>query len=225
MLPEVGGIHLNSDAPDRHFFERVSGTGPKGGRGEGVDDWYDIARSRFQRLSSKYGKDAIFELMNLEQNVNAVIVQWQRIEQVLTSFQGASDSPLIGREDVRSPPKGSVREDRLKVDLQFLLLSLSRLEKHFSRLVTIINDATIRVAVRPIAELLQKSERAERFLRQLDDFGGLAEAQVRVTETGRVQFHYNYGDPRADGDDVITIGKSDVSLMTGVYGEIISYLR
>jgi hypothetical protein len=217
---------LSSDELERPYFEQVSGTRPKNWRGEGVDDWYDVARSRFQKLSSRYGKDAIFELMNLEQNVNAVIVQWQRIEQVLTAFQAAPDSSLAARNETRFGEKRSAHEDdRLKLDLRFLLLSLSRLEKHFSRLVTIVNDSTIRVAVHPIAELLRKSERAERFLRQLDDFGGLAEAQVRVTETGRVQFHYNYGNPRADGDDVITIGRSDVSLMTGVYSEIISYLR
>jgi hypothetical protein len=218
---------LNSDALEqRPYFEKRAGTHPKSGRREGVDDWYDAAKSGFPKLSSKYGKGAIIELMNVEQNVNAVILQWQRIEQVLRAFQATADGPLIGREDVRFGEERLAREDdRLKVDLQFLLLSLSRVEKHFSRLLRITNDCTLRLAVRPIAELLRKSQRAERFLRQLDDFEGLAEAQVRVTGAARVQFHYNYGNPRGDGTDVITFGKSDVSLMTRVYNEIISYLQ
>jgi hypothetical protein len=218
---------LNSDALEqRPYFEKGAGTRPKSGRREGVDDWFDVAKSGFLKLSSRYGRDATIELTNVEQNVNAVIVQWQRIEQALRVLQATPDSAPIGREDVQSGEKLLAHEDdRLKVDLQFLLLSLSRLEKHLGRLLTISNDYALGLAVRPIAELLRKAERAERFLRQLDDFGGLAEAQVWVTETGRVQFHYNYGNPRADGADVITFGKSDVRLMTRVYNEIISYLR
>ena len=219
---------MNSDALEqRPHFEKGVGTRPKMGRREGADDWCEVAKSGFLELTSRHGKDAIIELMNVEQNVNAVVLQWRRIEEVLGIFEATPESPPTAREEAQSGDERLThhKNDRLKVDFQFLLLSLSRLEKHFSRLLTVTNDHALGLAVRPIAELLRKSGRAERFLRQLDDFGGLAEAQVCVTETGRVQFHYNYGDPRADGADVITFGRSDVNRMMRVYNEIIRHLR
>jgi hypothetical protein len=210
---------------------------PKGIPFEQIDKWFREVSSVGDRLRSQ---ESVFALINLEDNVNGLILQWNRIMSDQVISLRLSRLAFSLEESWRASPSQALRiqSDQAfneywkavnvgSLDVHFYLICWEQVNRRFEQLERLEPYPKIGLARRPVKDLLDLASKARGFSEHSDEKNkqGLS---IGMSGDDELEFGYTDTDRKTRRDlpeKKVKLGKTEVRMIIKAYEEVVNALK
>ena len=208
----------------------------KGIQYEQIGGWFKIASSVTDRLHSQ---KSVFALLNLEQYVNGLIIQWNRVmmDQQVSHSLVIDSSALASSQMVSVAVESKTRLKELQnsqsqafglgfLDIHFYLICWDKIKRRLDQLLEEEPGLRSVPSYKRIRSILKQAKKARDFMEHLDEKNRQGQG-VGMQGNDELVFRYVDTERKTKKDQpekVVALGKAEVALVTKTYEEIIETL-